>query len=75
MYVNGGEIGKAFTDDAGNSAIRERVPLALQSTLHLQKGNQVCLKTKLQTTGVLLTDDGNHFTHFNGWLLEEDISQ
>ena len=75
LQVNNGEIGKAFVEEAGNNPTRERVPLTLQSTLYLKKGDQVCLKIRLQTNGSLLTDDGNHFAHFNGWLLEEDISQ
>ncbi len=75
LYVNSDEIGKAFIEEAGNNPTSERVPLTLQSTLYLKKGDQICLKILLQTTGTLLTDDGNHFSHFNGFLLEEDISQ
>jgi hypothetical protein len=75
LYVNSGEIGKAFTEEAVNNSVRDRVTLTLQSTLYLKKGDQICLKIRLQTTGTLLTDDGNHFSHFNGFLLEEDISQ
>ncbi len=75
LYLNSGEIGKAFTEESGSNTARERVSLTLQSTLYLKKGDQICLKILLQTTGTLLTDDGNHFSHFNGFLLEEDISQ
>ncbi|XP_057369391.1 uncharacterized protein LOC130690394 [Daphnia carinata] len=32
-------------------------------------------KRMLPTKGVVLFDDSRHFTHFTGWMLEEDISQ
>ncbi|KAI9561382.1 hypothetical protein GHT06_012339 [Daphnia sinensis] len=45
---------------------------SLQSTLPLQVGDQIWMEIDAMSPGVFL--NGYHFTHFSGWLLEEDIS-
>jgi hypothetical protein len=45
--------------------------LSIQSTLQLVEGDGVRIYLSLGTTH---DADGNHFTNFVGWLLEEDIS-
>jgi hypothetical protein len=47
-------------------------PLSLQSTLALQAGDQVWVQISDQSSGVYLFDDNRHFTHFTGWILEQD---
>lgn len=42
---------------------------ALESTLKLQKGDRITL---LLSRGEIW-DNMNHATHFNGWMLEEDL--
>ena len=46
--------------------------LTLQSTIYLQAGDQVWVYINLNEE-MQLFDDWGHFTHFTGWLLQEDI--
>ncbi len=47
---------------------------SIQSTLSLSAGDQIWVAiTYRDKSG--LQDDGAHYTHFTGWLLEENISQ
>ncbi len=46
---------------------------SLQSTLHLKVGDKVNLQISYSTSGSLF-DNVEHFTHFTGWLLQEDFS-
>ncbi len=64
LYVNGGLVG------AGNSQTSFDT-LTLQSTLHLNAGDKVTLQMFISGT---LYDTGNHYTHFIGWLLQEDFA-
>ncbi len=70
FYLNGGRIGSGYVEEAVAS---QNSPLTLQSTLNLKKGDQVWLVIWDQSTGTYLYDDGNHFTHFTGFMLEEEI--
>ena len=45
---------------------------SLQSTLQLQVGEQIWVEINRMSPGAFL--DGNGFTHFTGWLLQEDVS-
>ncbi len=72
LYLNGGRIGLGYVEEA-NTAANQFSPLTLQSTLNLKKGDQVWITINWQTTGAYLYDNGNHFTHFTGWMLEEEI--
>jgi hypothetical protein len=51
--------------------------LTLQSTLKLKKGDQVCLMMEQESgydgMGFLYDDSYNHFTHFTGFMLQEEI--
>jgi hypothetical protein len=47
----------------------------LQSTLNLQKEDQVWLQYENAGDAVTLYDSSSHYQHFTGWLLEEDISK
>jgi hypothetical protein len=72
LYLNGGLIGLGWVEEANNVA-DQRSPLTLQSTLNLKKGDQVWVEIEKGSTGAYLYDTGNHYTHFTGFMLEEEI--
>jgi hypothetical protein len=75
LYLNGNEIGKGYSVEISTAS--QLKPYSLQSTLNLEAGDQVWVEIfKLgDPTGVYLYDDDiSHYTHFNGWLLQENIS-
>ncbi|XP_046454475.1 uncharacterized protein LOC124202220 [Daphnia pulex] len=74
LYLNGNRIGTSYSVEISTAS--QLKPYSLQSTLNLEAGDQVWVqiwKTG-DPTGVYLYDDINHYTHFNGWLLQENIS-
>ncbi len=48
-------------------------PLTVQSTLTLQAGDKVWLQSDIVNGGHIDDYDEARNTHFNGWLLEEEI--
>ncbi len=72
LYLNGGLIGWGYVEESNNVA-GQNSPLTLQSTLNLKSGDQVWVEISDQSTGAFLYDSGYHFTHFTGWMLEEEI--
>ena len=73
--MNGGRIGSGWVEDSNNVAFIWS-PLTLQSTLNLKSGDQVWVEMNgQQSTGAYLHDNGStdHFTHFTGFMLEEEI--
>ncbi len=73
LYLNGGLIGSGFVEESNNVA-NQKSPLTLQSTLNLKKGDQVWVAIYyISISGANLYDSSNHFTHFTGWMLEEEI--
>ena len=73
MYLNGNLIGSGWASDY--STVQQSETLSLQSALNLQKGDQISLQINHMDTGTYLHDSSNHYNHFSGWLLEENISQ
>ncbi len=76
LYLNGGRIGSGYVEEANVAG--QKSPLTLQSTLNLKKGEQVWVAIYWQTidrqqTTAYLFDGGYHFTHFTGFMLEEEI--
>jgi hypothetical protein len=59
--------------DEGNTVTGQLSRLTFQSTLNLKKGDQLWLQIDWGSTGAYLYDDSDHFTHFTGWMLEEEI--
>jgi hypothetical protein len=47
---------------------------SLQSTLYLQAGDEIWVQVD-QADRMNLYDNGNHYTHFTGWLLQENVAQ
>ena len=75
LHLNGNPIGYGEAEDV-NTTYGQNDQLALHSTLYLQAGDKAWIQIDgLQGSGVHLYNDLRRFTHFNGWLLEEDISQ
>lgn len=74
LFVNGDKIGSGLVDEA-NTVSYQNSPLMIQSTLNLKEGDQVWTAITAVTTGMYLHDSTNHYTHFSGWMLDEDIYQ
>ncbi len=73
LYLNGGLIGSGYVSES-NTVDYQNSPLTLQSTLNLKKGDQVWVEIYAQSTGAYLVDDSyDHYTHFTGFMLQEDI--
>ena len=70
LYLNGGYIGAGFVDEA-NTINGQLSPFTLQSTLSLKKDDQIRVQIHW---GTHLFDNGNHHTHFTGFMLEEEIA-
>lgn len=71
LKVNGNNIGSGKS----SSEKKNYGTYSIQSTLSLRTGDQVWVAINSDRDKSGLQDDGAHFTHFTGWLLEEDISQ
>jgi hypothetical protein len=72
LYLNGGRIGWGYVEESNNVA-GQLSPLTLQSTVNLKKGDQVWLEIYVLSSGAFLADNSFHFTHFTGFMLEEEI--
>ena len=69
LQVNGEYIGVAYTDlTAATRGINNQVTLSV--SLRLNASDRVNL---FKEANNVLADDGNHHTHFSGWLVEEDL--
>ena len=73
MYLNGNVIGIGVSDEVGTDVQYES--FSFQWTLNLQSGDQIWLQISNISPGTYLDDNQYHTTHFNGMLLEENISQ
>jgi hypothetical protein len=72
LLLNGNEVGRAQCNDFTGKVEWEMY--SLQSTLRVQSGDKIWLEIPSMGMGVVLQDTSLHYTHFNGWLLQEDIS-
>jgi len=71
LYLNGHQIGTGYVTEA--STLGEMwSPLTLQSTLNLKKGDQVWVQIVFMTLSSLF-DNEYHYTHFTGFMLQEEI--
>ncbi|XP_046645852.1 uncharacterized protein LOC124336192 [Daphnia pulicaria] len=73
LYLNGNGVGIAYLEE-GNTVAFQNDQLSLQSTLKLKSGDQVWVQIQQILPGVYLADNGDHYTHFTGFMLEEDIA-
>jgi hypothetical protein len=74
LYLNGGLIGEGRAEDA-NTVTNQFSPLStLQSTMNLKKGDRVWVTITGMSSGAYLLEVGDtHYTHFTGFMLEEEI--
>ncbi len=73
LYLNGGPIGTGWAEEENNMAGQYSPLSSIVSTLNLKKGDQVWVEIHYQSTKAYLKDDVEHFTHFTGFLLDEEI--
>ncbi len=71
LYLNGVSIGYSWVEESTVSF--QRSPCSFQSILKLKTGDQVWMEIDWIATQVYLYDNVDHFTHFSGFLLEEEI--
>jgi hypothetical protein len=71
FYLNGNLIGRSGISE-GNTPVSQWSPLTLQSTLNLKKGDQLWVTIDYEGSSYL-ADNSEHWTHFTGFLLEEEI--
>ncbi len=73
LVLNGNSIGLGETKVLeGNN---DWETFSLQTTVNLQAGDKVWIEIPAKTSSAYIYEDYKHFNHFNGWLLQEDISQ
>ncbi len=72
LYLNGGLIGSGWVEEA-NTVDFQETPLTFHSTLNLKKDDQVWVAISVISPGAYLFDSGNHYTHFTGFMLQEEI--
>lgn len=73
IALNGAVVGRGEANDYTGKT--EWETYSLQLTLKLQAGDLISVQITSITTGVVLQDNSAHFTHFNGWLMQEELSQ
>lgn len=76
LYLNGNQdankIGSTYVSDTNTGY--QISPLTLQSTINLMPGDKVWLQIYTADTVMSLYDSNWYYTHFTGWLLDEDLS-
>jgi hypothetical protein len=72
LYLNGGLIGVGEEEEA-NTFKWQNNQVTLQSTLHLNKGDQVWVEIQWISSGAYLKDEDDHHNHFMGFMLKEEI--
>ena len=73
LYLNGDRIGLGYVEEA-NTVADQETPLTVQSTLNLKSGDQIWAAIDYGHLEASLIDYYNaHYTHFTGFMLEEDI--
>ncbi len=73
LMKNGNPMSGGRADETNTPG--EYETFSLQSTLSLQAGDQIWLEIADISPGVTLHNSLNGYTNFNGYLIEEDISQ
>jgi hypothetical protein len=73
IALNGAVVGRGEANDYTENG--EWETYSLQLTLKLQAGDLISVQITSIVTGVVLQDNSLHFTHFNGWLMQEELSE
>jgi hypothetical protein len=75
LFLNGNLIGMSnVQENNGNGIVDHGSPLTFQSTLSLQKGDRVWVTIDYSDSSSYLVDSDHHYTHFTGFMLEEEIA-
>ncbi|XP_046456552.1 uncharacterized protein LOC124203768 [Daphnia pulex] len=74
IYLNGNVIGASNVNE-NNGPVDQYSPLTVQSTLNLEKGDQLWVTFSYSGGSSSYLYDNNlyHYTHFMGFMLEEEI--
>jgi hypothetical protein len=73
LYFNGNRIGSSHVEEK-KGPVAQFSPLTLQSTLKLKTGDQLWMQISYSgNSSSHLYDSGYHYTHFTGFMLEEEI--
>ena len=72
LYRNGDLFGASLVQET-NTGTYQMSQLTLQWTLNLKSGDQVWMMIDAISSEVLLYDNLVHFTHFSGFMLQEEI--
>lgn len=67
LQLNGVSLGRAY----GDESIVSYETFSLQSTLYLKSGDRIWLSIP-SASGAVWHDNDGHYTHFTGWLSQED---
>jgi hypothetical protein len=74
LFLNGNLIGTSLVQE-NKGPVNQASPLTLQSTLNLKTGDRVWVMIGYNGgSGSSLGDSKYHYTHFSGFLLEEEIA-
>ncbi|KZS16841.1 Uncharacterized protein APZ42_017452 [Daphnia magna] len=74
LFLNGDVVGTGYASNSRNTDFKFS-QIALQMTLNLRNGDRVWLQITDMSDGVSLRDAHNqHYTHFTGFLLQEDFA-
>lgn len=68
LRMNGVIVGFTYGDSSFES-------LSIKSLLEMRAGDKIWLTINAKTGSAIIHDNDNHYTHFTGWLLDEDLSQ
>lgn len=68
LRLNGVAVGNAYGDRSYES-------VSMKSLLELRAGDKIWLALSHRRGSAMLHDNDSHYTHFTGWLLDEDLSQ
>jgi hypothetical protein len=74
LILNGNLIGQSNVGE-NNVPVSQYNPLTLQSTLNLKTGDQLWVEISYSggSSSYLYDYPGDHYTHFTGFMLEEEI--
>jgi hypothetical protein len=75
LYLNGNRIGSSLVREENKKGkpVDQKSPLTLQSTLNLKTGDRLWVQIDYSFSSYLFDSDA-HFTHFTGFMLEEEIA-
>jgi hypothetical protein len=72
LYLNGNVIGRSNVAE-NKGPVNQYSPLTLQSTLSLKRGDRLWVTINYSDNSSSHLFDGGHYTHFTGFMLEEEI--